>query len=172
MQHHGRQVHTPSSAGCFSGCLGSVCTARTTGCTSYCCGSCATGEAAPAATALWECELQQKHREHHFSDQKSNLDGPLAIDIGPQQTRSSPWLQVPWGGKQVALGMVAWASSFLLVGLVVSPLVVKSAGVTVSPAVSRLAKMWHYAPNAIPSPRSCALASLLVGPFNLIVPSL
>ena len=41
-------------------------------------------------------------------------------------------LQVPWGGKQVALGMVAWAASFLLVGLVVSPLVVKSAGVTVS----------------------------------------
>ena len=40
-------------------------------------------------------------------------------------------LQVPWGGKQVALGMLAWAASFLLVGLVVSPLVVKSAGVTV-----------------------------------------
>ncbi|CAK0785045.1 hypothetical protein CVIRNUC_008250 [Coccomyxa viridis] len=38
--------------------------------------------------------------------------------------------EVPWGGRQLALGMVAWAASFLLVGLVVSPLVVKTAGVT------------------------------------------
>lgn len=33
--------------------------------------------------------------------------------------------------------MVAWASSFLLVGLVVSPLVVKSAGVTVSSGIPK-----------------------------------
>ncbi|CAL5229019.1 g12264 [Coccomyxa viridis] len=42
---------------------------------------------------------------------------------------ATPW-EVPWGGKQVALGMVAWAASFLLVGLVLSPLIVKTAGVT------------------------------------------
>ncbi len=46
--------------------------------------------------------------------------------------------QVPWGGKELTIGMGAWALSFLLVGLVLAPLVVKAAGVTV-----RAVMMWH-----------------------------
>lgn len=37
-------------------------------------------------------------------------------------------LQVPWGGKETALGMVAWCAAFLGVGLLFVPLVRSMAG--------------------------------------------
>ncbi len=48
---------------------------------------------------------------------------------------------MPWGGKELAIGMGTWAMSFLLVGLVAAPLLVKAAGVT----VRLLVRFWWHA---------------------------
>lgn len=56
--------------------------------------------------------------------------GPLN-SRAPSATAACLLLQVPWGGRETVVGMIAWASTFLGVGLVAAPLLVKAAGLTV-----------------------------------------
>jgi hypothetical protein len=39
--------------------------------------------------------------------------------------------QVPWGGRQLTVGLLAWASTFVAVGLLVMPLLARAVGVQV-----------------------------------------
>lgn len=42
-------------------------------------------------------------------------------------------LQVPWGGRQLLVGLLAWASTFVAVGLIVMPLIARGVGVQARP---------------------------------------
>ena len=42
-------------------------------------------------------------------------------------------LQVPWGGRQLTVGLLAWASTFVAVGLIVMPLIARGVGVQARP---------------------------------------
>lgn len=44
---------------------------------------------------------------------------------------SVPFMQVPWGRKELAIGLFSWAISFVAVGIVLVPIIGFAAGVKV-----------------------------------------
>ena len=40
---------------------------------------------------------------------------------------------MPWGGRQLSVGLLAWASTFVAVGLIVMPLIARGVGVQARP---------------------------------------
>jgi len=57
--------------------------------------------------------------------------------LAPYSASTVP-AQVPWGGRQLTVGLLAWASTFVAVGLLVMPLLARAVGVQVRASASPL----------------------------------
>ncbi|KAK9830470.1 hypothetical protein WJX72_011921 [[Myrmecia] bisecta] len=106
------------------------------------------------------CVLCAQKQQQQKPVRKSKPDQPLSrqrsrqADVPSVQTEEAKWAlldwsaynqpwQVPWGWRQVAGGMAAWAISFVLVGLAILPLVAAFAGVKDLSSLSQTDKSFY-----------------------------